>query len=829
MPALVTALIVFGVAVALAYRAASLRQWLLVFGATLVLLATRVHGFALLIVLLAAGGWLALAALGVPSNRRRFVTGPALALLRRALPKISQTEREALEAGTVWWDAELFSGQPRWQRLLGLPAPRLSAAEQAFLDGPVERLCRMVDDWQVNQELRDLPADVWQFLRREGFFGIIIPTAYGGLGFSPLAHSQIVMKISTRCGTAAVTVMVPNSLGPAELLLRSGTEAQKQHYLPRLARGEEIPCFALTNPHAGSDAASIPDSGVVCRGEHAGERVLGMRVTFDKRYITLAPVATLVGLAFRLRDPDGLLGADPEVGITLALLPATHPGVEIGRRHWPAGQAFQNGPVRGTDVFIPMSMVIGGQERCGQGWRMLMNCLAAGRSISLPATATGALKFVARTTGAYARIRTQFKLPIGRMEGVEEPLARIAADAYAVDAARTVTACVLAADEEPSVLSALLKYQATERMRRAIDDALDVHGGRGVICGPTNYLFSAYQSVPVAITVEGANILTRTLIVFGQGAIRCHPWLLKEIEAAQVSDETAALAAFDAAFAGHVRHAAMLFARALVLSLTGARFTRAPVHGATARWFRQIDRASAAFALVAEVALLVLGGALKRREKISGRFADVLGELYLASCALKRYEDDGRPGADRPLVDAVCANALATIDARLDAVLANFPVPVLGRVLRLIVLPWGPHRPADDALGHALAALLLEPSPTRDRLTAGMDLSMDPDDVVGRLEHTLALVIQAEPIERRIHAAVRAGRLDADPDPGTAAVAAVAAGIIDAGEQALLAQTRAAVARVIAVDEFAAGELEALPRVGADDGGQPDLRDGTNA
>lgn len=817
------AVVLLAAVLVLAWRGAPWWQWVAGLGVLLAGLSAFGRAAGLAVVLPAWLAWGALFALGLPALRRRWVTGRLLEVVRRALPALSQTEREALEAGTVWWDAELFSGRPRWSRLLDLPAPALSAAEQAFVDGPLETLCRMVDDWQISWERMDLPEAVWRYIREQGFLGIIIPERYGGLGFSPLAHSAIVMKLGTRCGTAAVSVMVPNSLGPAELLLRYGTDAQRAHYLPRLARGEEIPCFALTNPWAGSDAAAIPDHGVVCHGEYRGEQVLGMRVTWDKRYITLAPVATLLGLAFRLHDPERLLGGEADLGITLALVPTDHPGVEIGRRHLPAGQAFQNGPTRGRDVFIPMSMVIGGQARCGQGWRMLMNCLAAGRAISLPATSTGALKFAARTTGAYARIRRQFRVPIGRMEGVQEALARIAADAYAVDAARTVTARALGAGEEPSVLSALLKYQATERMRRAIDDAMDVHAGRAVIAGPANYLFGAYQAVPVAITVEGANILTRSLIVFGQGAIRCHPWLLREIEAAQGEGE-AALEAFDRAFAGHLGFVVRTVTRTVLLNASGARLARSPVAGPGACWFRQLERASASFALVAEATLLLLGGALKRREMLSGRFADVLGELYLASCALKRFEDDGRPAADQPLLDTVCTNALHVIDARLDAVLANFPVPAAAWLLRRLVLPFGRRRPAGDALTAQCAALLLEPGASRDRLTAGMYLSDDPADPLGRIEHALTLVLQTEALEQRLDAARRAGRWSAGAGEDELE-AALAAGLIDARERDLLEQARAALRAAIDVDDFPAG---AFARQGAADSA-PVPRAGTGA
>lgn len=473
----------------------------------------------------------------VPSLRRALVSNPVLKIFRNILPQVSQTEQEALDAGTVWWDGDLFSGKPDWNKLLAYPKPQLTTEERNFLAGPVEQLCEMLDEWKITRELHDLPPEVWQFIKQNGFFGMIIPRQYGGHGFSALAHSEVVMKIGSRSGTAAVTVMVPNSLGPAELLLHYGTEEQKNHYLPRLAKGLEVPCFALTGPSAGSDAGSIPDSGTVCQGEFNGRQdVLGMRVTWEKRYITLGPVATLLGLAFKLYDPDGLLGTKKDLGITLALIPTNTPGVNIGRRHFPLDAAFQNGPNSGQDVFIPMEWVIGGLGGVGIGWRMLMNCLAAGRSISLPATATGAAKLAALTSGAYGRVRTQFGMPIGRFEGVEEALARIGGNTYMMDAARVMTAGAVDLGEKPSVISAIVKYHLTERSRQTINDAMDVHGGKGICMGPSNYLARTYQQTPVSITVEGANILTRSMMIFGQGAIRCHPYVLKEIHAANDSD-----------------------------------------------------------------------------------------------------------------------------------------------------------------------------------------------------------------------------------------------------------------------------------------------------
>ncbi|MGB5591567.1 MAG: acyl-CoA dehydrogenase, partial [Gammaproteobacteria bacterium] len=516
-----------------------------------------------------------LAVLNFKPLRRTLLSAPLLAWFRKVLPPMSDTEKEAIDAGTVWWDADLFGGRPEWQRLLDTPPPALSDEEKAFLAGPVEELCAVLDDWKINQELNDLPPEAWEIIRKHRFFGMIIPKSYGGLDFSARAQSEVVMKIASRGSAAAVTVMVPNSLGPGELLLHYGTDAQKSHYLPRLARGEEIPAFALTGPYAGSDAGSMPDMGVVCKEEFAGRETLGFRVNWDKRYITLGPVCTVLGLAFKACDPDGLLGGEKNLGITCALIPAGTPGVTIGQRHDPAS-AFHNGPNSGKDVFVPMDWIIGGQDQVGKGWRMLMDCLSVGRAISLPALGTAAGKMTSRMTGAYARVRKQFRTPIGRFEGVEEALARIGGITYRMDAARRMTAGALDRGEKPSVLSAILKYQNTEGMRKVVNDAMDVHGGRGVCRGPHNYLASAYDTVPIAITVEGANILTRSMIIFGQGAIRCHPYVLREMQAAADPDTARGLRVFDQALFAHLGFSASNKIRALVLGLTGARFVSVP-------------------------------------------------------------------------------------------------------------------------------------------------------------------------------------------------------------------------------------------------------------
>lgn len=754
---------------------------------------------------LAALIWLAVAALNIESLRKRFFTGPLFNFFRQSMPSVSQTEQDALDAGTVWWDAELFSGSPDWQRLLALPAENLTAEEQAFLDGPTEQLCQMVNDWEISRR-GDLPPEVWQFIKDQGFLGMIIPESYGGKGFSARAHSRVIMKIASRCGTAAVSVMVPNSLGPAELLLKYGTDEQRNHYLPRLADGRDVPCFALTNPHAGSDAASIPDRGIVCVQNYEGEETLGVRITWDKRYITLGPVATVLGLAFHMYDPDGILGDDKDVGITLALLPTDHEGVEIGRRHFPANQTFQNGPNSGDDVFIPMEWVIGGEERCGDGWRMLMNCLAVGRSISLPGSSTAALKVCARTTGAYARVRKQFNVPIGKFEGVQEAISRIVANAYMVDAARDVTAGALDAGEEPAVLSAMLKYQATERMRVSINDAMDVHGGRAVCNGPSNYLFNAYSAVPVAITVEGANILTRTLIVFGQGAIRCHPWLLKEIEAAGEADYQQGLQKFDRAIRGHIGDVFGNIARAFFKNLTGGLVGSDPSVGEVNYWYAQLERASASFATVADLTLAQLGGALKRKERLSGRFADAFAQLYLLSASLKRFEDNGRPQVEVAVIEYICTVGLKSFYDSIDEILQNLPSRSAAWLLRRIVFPWGrTWRGPSDKLSNEVADLLVSSADFRASLSFGMYFNDSADDVIGCLEHAARLVEESEPAAKAVRQAVADGKIAAYEDD--LFDAALNAGVITQKDLELLRETEGAVRRAIDVDDFSSDEL----------------------
>ncbi|MBI3773131.1 MAG: acyl-CoA dehydrogenase [Gammaproteobacteria bacterium] len=739
---------------------------------------------------------------GWPALRRPLFSSWLLPMMRKALPPTSQTEREALEAGTVWWDGDLFSGNPNWKKLHATPEPRLSQEELDFINGPVEELCKMLDDWHITEERRDLPPHVWKFIREQGFFGMIIPKRYGGKEFSALAHSGVVMKVASRSVSAAVTVMVPNSLGPAELLLHYGTEEQKNHYLPRLARGEEVPCFALTGPEAGSDAASIPDRGIVCKGIFEGREVLGIRVTWEKRYITLGPVATVLGLAFRLYDPDRLLGKVEDIGITCALIPTNTPGVNIGNRHAPLNQAFMNGPNWGKDVFIPMEWVIGGAARVGQGWRMLMECLAAGRSISLPALSAGAGKLVSRATGGYARIRKQFKTPIGRFEGVEEPLARIAAYTYMMDAARTMTAGAVDQGQKPSVISAIVKYTMTERMRKVVNDGMDVQGGSAICMGPRNFIGRIYQSIPISITVEGANILTRTMIIFGQGAIRCHPYVLREMQAVMNPDHGSALREFDRAIWAHVGFVMSNAARALWMGLTGARFVSVPVDGPERRYYRQVTRMSACFALAADVAMLTLGGSLKRREKLSGRLADVLSQLYLVSATLKFYHDNQRPAEDLSLLRWACDDALYQAEEHLIGLASNLPLRSVGWLLKKIMMPFGRScRLPSDGLGHTVAGLILSPSPVRDRLTAGIFVPGSEQDALGRIESALDKVVAAEVVERKLREAVQSKRLPKIGDGETLA-RGLEAGIINRQEADTLRAAIAARRDVITVDDF---------------------------
>ncbi len=729
--------------------------------------------------------------------RRRWLTEPLYRMGRKAMPRLSSTEQEAIDAGDVWWDAQLFSGSPDWRAMLDLPPAQLSAQEQAFLDGPVAEVCRQLDDWRITWKDADLPPQVWDFLKQHGFFGMIIPEEFGGLGFSPYAHSEVVRQLSVRSVTAAVTVMVPNSLGPGELLLQFGTPEQQQYWLPRLARGEEIPCFGLTSPEAGSDAASMVDTGVVCRQQVDGVDTLGIRLNWRKRYITLSPVATVLGLAFKLSDPDNLLGPEREPGISVALVPTHLPGVVTGRRHLPALQAFQNGPTEGHDVFVPIDALIGGPGQAGKGWQMLMSALAAGRGISLPSLSAAACTFTAHTAGAYARVRSQFGISIGKFEGVQEKLGHLAANAYLVEAARRFTCAGLATGIKPAVVSAIMKLHATERMRQSVNDAMDIHAGKAVIDGPRNYLGNLYRALPVAITVEGANILTRNLIVFGQGAIRAHPYLMQEIQAINNTDQAQGEDDFDAVIWKHLAHSTVNALRATGMAWTMGVFARAPSGvGAVAPYYRGMARWTAAFSLVSELALLTLGGSLKRKEMLSARLGDVLAELFLLSAVLKRWHDEGCHEADLPLVRQCALQGFATIDRRLDDVLANLPSRGVSWLLRLLLLPpWSRARRPLDRVTAACAEILLTPSTARDRLVGAVWEGHDSASVE-QLERAFELVVDAQPVLDRIR---QAGLEDWRLAHEHGAITDEQAAVLKAAEEA--------VAAVIEVDDFAGEEL----------------------
>jgi acyl-CoA dehydrogenase len=750
--------------------------------------------------------------LNMRTLRMRFLTRPFMKKYRKLLPAMSATEREALDAGTVWWDGELFTGGPDWKKLMSAKAPALTPEEQAFLDGPCEELCAMLDDWDITHVRADLPAAVWSFIKSKGFFAMIIPRRYGGLEFSAYAHSCVLIKIASRSSTASSTIAVPNSLGPAELLLHYGTEEQKNHYLPRLARGEDIPCFALTGPRAGSDAASIPDTGIICRGEWQGAQVLGMRLNFSKRYITLAPVATVIGLAFRLYDPDHLMGGKVDLGITCALIPRATPGVTIGRRHFPLNIAFQNGPIQGHDVFVPLDAIIGGFATAGQGWRMLVEQLSVGRCISLPSSAAGGAQAAVYASGAYARIRRQFNTPIGSFEGIEQVLARMAARSYIIDAARAVTAGAIDGGEKPSVPSAMLKYHATEIGRMIANDAMDVHGGKGICLGPSNYLGRGYQIVPVAITVEGANILTRSLIIFGQGAVRCHPFVLREMNAAKNPDREVGVREFDAAVIGHIGFAISNAARSFILGLTSARFTRVPHAGPSARYFQHVNRYSASFALATDVAMLALGGYLKKKETLSARLGDVLSAMYLASMVLKHHDNQGRQPEDLPLVEWACRSLLYQAQEQLHLFLRNFPNRALAAFMRFAIFPRGlAYSPPSDRLGHSIGDLVMNPTETRERMSRYIYKSKAVPNHLGLLQEALLLAVKLEPLQKRLRVeGVKTGRVDALDLPGQISQA-LAVGIINEEEAAELSAYDAKVMHITGVDDFAPLQLGVGP------------------
>ena len=695
--------------------------------------------------------WLIFLVIAVPLSvttvRQQYLVKPLFAAFKKVTPTMSDTEKSAIDAGTTWWEADLFCGRPNWNKLHQYPIPKLSAEEQAFLDGPVEEVCGMFSDWEATHELTDLPEEVWQYLKDNKFFAMIIKKEFGGLEFSAYAQSCVLQKLTSKSTLLSSIVGVPNSLGPGELLQHYGTKEQKDHYLPRLAKGDEIPCFALTSPEAGSDASAIPDFGVVCKGEFNGEEVTGIRLTWNKRYITLAPVATVLGLAFKLRDPDGLLGDEKELGITCALIPTDMEGVKIGRRHFPLNVPFQNGPTQGEDVFVPLDYIIGGPKMAGQGWRMLVECLSVGRAITLPSNSTGGIKSLAVATGAYSRIRRQFRLPIGKMEGVEEAMAKLGGYAYASDAAVSMSTGAVDLGEKPSVISAILKYHLTEQMRESTMHAMDVHGGKGICLGPNNYLGRGYQGAPIAITVEGANILTRNMIIYGQGAIRCHPFVLTELNACSIEDSNEALDVFDNALMGHIGYTISNLVRTKWLALTGARFTSVPYKDETTEFYRDAARFSASLALMSDICMAVFGGSLKRKERISARLGDMLSYLYLVSATLKRYNDEGRRKEDLPLVKWACQEYLYRCQRALADLINNMPSVFLRGVLKVILFPWGrPVRKPTDKQEHVIAQLLQTPNETRERLSQHIFLTDGPHSLLGKQEQTLRNILAVEPL-----------------------------------------------------------------------------------
>ncbi|MDO6708469.1 acyl-CoA dehydrogenase FadE [Photobacterium sp. 1_MG-2023] len=797
MATLVYLLGLLGIAGLLAYHRASLRTFTLVIAATLAV--------GTLLDITGEFSWLAFLVIALPLNlqaiRQKLLSKPALKAFKGVMPEMSRTEKEAIDAGTVWWEADLFRGAPDWNKLHDIPAPRLSAEEKAFLEGPVNEVCRMVNDFEITHDMADLPPEVWQYLKDKKFFAMIIKKEFGGLEFSAYAQSLVLQKLSSVSMVLSSTVGVPNSLGPGELLQHYGTEDQKNHYLPRLAEGKEIPCFALTSPEAGSDAGAIPDFGIVRKGEWQGEEVLGMELTWNKRYITLAPVATVLGLAFKLYDPEHLLGDEEELGITCALIPTDLEGVKIGRRHFPLNVPFQNGPTQGDKIFVPLSFIIGGQEMAGQGWRMLVECLSVGRGITLPSNTTGGLKTTALATGAYSRIRRQFKLPIGKMEGIEEPLARIAGNAYVLDAASSLTVSGIDLGEKPSVISAIVKYHCTHRSQRGIIDAMDIIGGKGICLGPSNFLARGYQGAPIAITVEGANILTRSMIIYGQGAIRCHPYVLTEMNAAYNEDQRQALTDFDSALFGHVGFVFSNLIRSFWLGLTDGRGSSAPRKDATKRYYQQLNRYSANMALLSDMSMAVLGGSLKRKERLSARLGDILSQLYLASATLKRYADDGCKQEDLPLVHWGLQDALYQSEQAIDQFLRNFPSRALAGLLRVLILPRGLSRvQPSDKLDHKLAVMLQTPCETRDRLGRGQFLEAIESNPAGMMEDALKDILAAEPLYDRVCQA--AGKklpfmqLDKVADTGLELKA------INEDEAALLRRAEAGRLRTINVDDF---------------------------
>ncbi len=750
--------------------------------------------------------------INVKPIRRALISKAILAFYKKSKPSMSDTEREALTSGTVGWEADLFSGKPSWDKMLDLKSAKLTKEEQAFLDGPVEELCSMIDDWEITHKLRYIPEKIWEFVRKEKFFGMIIPKKYGGHGLSALAHSEVVAKVSAVSNSVGVMVSVPNSLGPGELILKYGTEEQKDHYLPRLAKGEEVPCFALTSPTAGSDATSITDYGVVCKEKFDGKEQVCIRLNWNKRYITMAPVATILGLAFKLHDPDHLIGNKDEWGITCALVPTNLKGITIGRRHFPLDAAFPNGPTQGKDVIIPITNIIGGPERAGEGWHMLFETLSVGRAISLPAMSAGAAKLGLYAVGAYARIRKQFNLPIGYFEGVEEAISRSVGYVHMIDTTRKFTLDAIDRGEEPAVPAGMSKYFVTEYAREAGKDMMDILGGRAICMGPSNFCAQGYHEMPISITVEGANILTRSMMIFGQGALRCHPYLLKELFASENNDTKQGLKEFDEAIFGHFGYSISNFVRSLWLGLTRSWFIIIPskvkdLPGMT-RYLQQLTHVSAVFAFVSDFALLTLGGQFKRKERLSARFADVFGYLYMASAVLKDYSESENKKQLKPVVDWILQYLLYQSQQRLDEIMLNLPNKLSGKILRWIVYPLGKRLTLpSDALGHEISREILRPGGLRAHIAEGAYLSQVESNAPGYLEKLLEDVLAAEEYESKIQKAVKSGKIKAF-DYVDLVHEAVKKKIITKKQSEVVLKANESRHKAIKVDDFAPKELE---------------------
>lgn len=793
------------------YHRASLLIWSTSF-ALLLAVATQIHGFTPGVIIGLCIFLLIFVPLLIKPIRRQLLSKRLLNFYLSVMPSMSDTEKEAISAGTITWEGDLFRGNPNWQKLLGFKKPTLTTEEQAFIDGPLATLCRMIDDWDITHNRADLPPHVWQYIKEQGFLALIIPKEYGGKEFSAYAHSEILVQLCGRSVTVSSTVAVPNSLGPAELLLHYGTQAQKDYYLPRLAKGKEIPCFALTSSEAGSDAGAMSDHGIVCYGEFEGQQTLGIRLNFNKRYITLAPIATVVGLAFKLYDPDHLIGNKVEIGITCALIPRQTPGIAIGRRHFPLNNPFQNGPIHGKDVFIPIDWIIGGVEKAGKGWIMLMECLAAGRAISLPATAIGGAKVSAYASGAYARIRKQFNISIGRFEGIEEPLARIGANTYMMDATRTLAAGSIDAGEKPAVASAIVKYHTTEMGRHVAIDCMDIHGGKGICLGPNNYIGRGFEASPIAITVEGANILTRNMIIFGQGAMRCHPYVLPELLSANLPNREQALIGFDHAVMKHIAFGISNTIRSVILGLTGGLLVSAP-SGPAKRYYQYLTRFSSAFALIVDVSMLSLGGNLKRKESISARLGDILSYLYILSATLKKFNEEGENNEDLPLINYSAQFCLYQIQERFNEILRNFPNRPLAWMLRVLIFPLGQHfKKPKDYLNHQIAQLMMTPGEARNRLCSSAFLAPVKENLMADLEDALVKTIAAEPIEKKIKTAHHDGIINGYTTLEIVQ-SALAKQIITEEEFDFYLQAEDARNKIIAVDDFTNEELARITSV----------------